>query len=292
MTTERTDVHEALPEAGDYDPLLASCRLCGSTHLHPYHRDDKDRRIQRCSGCGIQFMNPQYTDDYLARYYSTYIRVEPETEEPNRYRHDYNFDLIEKRCGGPGRVLDIGCGRGYLLRMARERGWETVGYDVDPDTVAAVAEEFDLELHSGDFMDLDLEPESFDAVTMHHVLEHMKDPVPALRKSYEALRPDGWLFVALPNIEGLSSSIKFSLETMGLRRRSVGSYYDADHHLFYFSPTTLEKLLADQGFRVTYRQSTPKVRAGDSARLRTLRRYTTDRLLLRSSFLMLAEKIG
>ena len=280
----------AQPVPDDFDPPLEACPLCGNSHIHAYHEDDKGRRIQRCAGCGVQFMNPQYTNAYLQTYYSSYIRVEPETDEPNRFLHHYNFDLIQEHKAKPGRLLDIGCGRGHLLRVARERGWHPVGHDVDPDTVASVSREFDLEIHAGEFLDLPLEEASFDLVTMHHVLEHLKDPVSVVGKIRKILRPGGLLFVALPNIEGLSSGVKFSLEKMGLRRKGVGSYYDADHHLVYYSPTTLAGFLSAQGFDVEYLQSAPRARPGDSAWVRTLRRHTTDKLLQRSAFLAIATK--
>jgi 2-polyprenyl-3-methyl-5-hydroxy-6-metoxy-1,4-benzoquinol methylase len=281
----------ARPVSTDYDPLLAVCPLCGCDHLHDYHQDDKQRRIQHCPGCGIQLMNPQYSDAYLTHYYSNYIRIEPQNDEPNRFLHNYNLDLIENIADEPGDLLDIGCGRGHLLRAARKRGWQVTGFDVDPETVEEVATEFDLEIHSGDFMDLELAPHSFDVVAMHHVLEHLKDPAAVLRRVREILRPGGLLFVALPNIDGLSSTIKFSLEKMGLRKKGIGSYYDADHHLFYFSPQSLGRFLDGQGFKTVATQSAPKVRTGDSPVLRTLRRRTTDKLLFRSSFLVIAEKI-
>lgn len=280
----------ACPVAADYDAPLGACRLCGSVHLYETHRDDKQRRIQRCAGCGIQFMNPQYSDAYLTGYYANYIRVEPQNDEPNRFLHNYNLDLIEAAGAVPGQLLDIGCGRGHLLRAARKRGWQVTGFDVDPDTVAEVAGAHDLQIHSGNFLDLPLPSGTFDVVTMHHVLEHLKDPVAVLERVREVLRPGGLLFVALPNIEGLSSTIKYSLEKMGLRRKGLGSYYDADHHLFYFSPRSLGRLLDAQRFRVVATQSAPKIRPQDSSRIRTIRRRTTDKLLLRSSFLVIARK--
>ena len=73
----------ARPVATDYDAPLEACPLCGCGHLCDHHEDDKQRRIQRCTGCEVQLMNPQYNDNYLENYYSSYIRVEPETAVVN-----------------------------------------------------------------------------------------------------------------------------------------------------------------------------------------------------------------
>ena len=282
------------PTPDDYDAPLDACPLCAGRHTYRFHHDDKGRHIERCAECGVQFMNPQYRDEYLSAYYAAYTPgagdCDPAAEEADRFQHDYLLDLIEERTGGPGRLLDVGCGRGGLLRAARDRGWRPTGCDVDPETVRRIAERHDLEIHAGELADLPLADRSFDVVAMNHVLEHLKDPGPAIDRVQSLLRPGGLLFVALPNIEGLSSRLKLDLERMGLRRRGVGAHYDADHHLLFFTPDTLSRFLAARGFDVFHRQSAPKIRAGESPRLRTLRRRTSDRLLLRSSFLVLAAQ--
>lgn len=282
----------ARPTALDYDPPLAACRLCGGGALCAFHRDGKGRRIELCCTCGVQFMNPQYTEAYLADYYGRYQTAHDEDEAAHRWQHETNLDLLAAQgVAAPGRLLDFGCGRGHLLRAARERGWSAVGYDVDPESVARVAREHDLELHAGDSLALDLPAGAFDLVTMNHVLEHLKDPAPVIRRMRELLRPGGALLVAVPNIEGLSNRLKLSLERMGLRRKGLGAYYDADHHLFYYTPDTLQGFLEREGFRIVHRQSAPKVRPGEAGWRRDLRRRTTDRLLQRSSFLVICRKV-
>lgn len=281
----------ARPRAADYDPPLPVCPLCAGLHPYPYHRDGKGRHIECCADCGVQFMNPQYTDAYLADYYGRYQTAHDEDAAAHRWQHETNLDLLAAHgVTAPGRLLDFGCGRGHLLCVARERGWQGTGYDVDPDSVERIAAEYGLDLHAGDFFDLDLPAASFDLVTMNHVLEHLKDPVPVLCRVRELLRPGGALLIAVPNIEGLSNRLKLSLERMGLRRRGVGAYYDADHHLFYFTPDTLQGALEREGFAVVHRQSAPKVRSGEAAWRRRLRRATTDRLLQRSSFLVICRR--
>lgn len=278
------------PGAHDYDPELHRCLLCGSSDLRAHHRDSKGRRIQRCFGCGIQFMNPQYTDSYLTAYYARYYAAGDEDEEAHRYQHDTNLDLLESRTGGPGRLLDIGCGQGHLLRAARDRGWQVTGYDVDPATVRKVAAEHDLEILAGDLLTLDLPDRAFDVITLNHVLEHLKQPAPLIRRIGELLAPGGLLLISVPNIAGLSNRLKFRLEKLRLRRKGIGAYYDADHHLWYFAPDTLQRFLESRGFEILHRQSAPKVRRGEAAWKRNWRRRTTDRLLQRSSFLMICGR--
>jgi 2-polyprenyl-3-methyl-5-hydroxy-6-metoxy-1,4-benzoquinol methylase len=103
-----------------------------------------------------------------------------------------------------GRMLDIGCGRGILPALMRERGWEAQGLEFS-ETAARHARELQVPVFVGNLPDSPYEPESFDAVVLWHVLEHVPDPVEALAKAREILRPGGLLVLAVPNFESLQA---------------------------------------------------------------------------------------
>ena len=274
-----------------FDPLLTRCALCGSEHIAPYHRDSDGIDIFRCRHCGVQFMNPRYTDAYLADYYSRYTTDEPQWDEPLLYCHRFYCSLVERFIRPPGLLLDVGSGKGHLLLAAKERQWSVTGYEIDPDTAQAIGKKIGCTILSGDFARLPLSPGSLDLVTVHHVLEHLKSPVSYLTKMGELLRPGGIIFVALPNIRGLASAVKFILERLGIRKTNVGAYYDTGHHLFYFTPSTLRRLLTRMGFRVLYVRSGHRVHPHQSAAARWLMRNITERFAWKSTFLMIARKV-
>jgi 2-polyprenyl-3-methyl-5-hydroxy-6-metoxy-1,4-benzoquinol methylase len=235
-------------------------------------------------------MNPQYTDSYLYSYYATYTKAESHWEEPLLYCHGFYLSLIEKHISGPGKLLDVGSGGGYLLAAAKQRGWECVGYDVDPQTTAKVSEKIKVEIRSGDFTSIDWGQQRYDAIIMHQVLEHLKSPTPYLEIIRDALRDNGILLIGVPNIRSLSVQLKFTLEKLGLRKSRIGAYYDTSHHLWYYTPDTLRGLLGRFGFDIVHQRSGHRARPNQSSFKRILMRTITDRPLWKSTMIVLARK--
>jgi len=97
------------------------------------------------------------------------------------------------------RLLDVGCGNGQYLITARTLGWDAWGIDPDPGAVAA-ARSAGLRVEQRGFPDTGLPDGYFDVVTMNHVIEHLHDPVGALREVRRILKPGGTLWIATPNI--------------------------------------------------------------------------------------------
>jgi 2-polyprenyl-3-methyl-5-hydroxy-6-metoxy-1,4-benzoquinol methylase len=95
----------------------------------------------------------------------------------------------------PGRLLDIGCGAGDYLRDMQELGWEVTGIDVSPKAVAKACER-GFNAHTGSISSLEADEGCFELVTKWHVLEHLYDPVDALRHARRLLAPGGRLMLA------------------------------------------------------------------------------------------------
>ncbi len=285
--------------APEFDVRLERCPLCDAASLEDYDRDHEGRRICRCGGCGLRFLNPQYSDGYLARLYSTYFAESCFTQAPEgsdaeglAQVHEFHLSLVEE-VGVRGRLLSVGCGGGLELAIARRRGWEVEGHDVDESTVRRVAARHGVKVQAGDFLTIPWEPQSFDCVYLHHVLEHPKDPKAYLKRIHSLLRPGGILFLACPNIDSASNRVKTLAGRLGLKKKR-GKHYDAWHHLFYYSPTTLKPLLHDRfGFEVL--QCLNGVKGDHRTRFATfgMREAFARRAPVTSSiFLMLARKPG
>ena len=97
-----------------------------------------------------------------------------------------------------------------------------------------------MDVRTGDLMDQEYAPKSFDVVRMSHVLEHLPDPMPELRRMHEILKDDGLLAIMIPNI-GSALAHRFGDCWFAL---------DAPRHLYSFSRKTVTKLLEKVGFRV------------------------------------------
>ncbi len=164
---------------------------------------------------------------------------------------------------GEGRLLDFGCGAGgYVARMAAA-GWAAEGLDFSENAVAA-GRAAGLTMHQGTLPGADLPTESFDAVTMWQVIEHVPGPLATLKAAARLLRPGGTLLVVCPRIDALPV------------KRFGPAWYalDLPRHLTHFSRPTLARHLEAAGF-------------GD-IRFRAVRRPGA----LRRSFAYLADDTG
>jgi len=273
-----------------YDEVLLKCKVCDSEKIYKYHYDINGNSIYICGDCKVQFMNPQYTDEYLNDYYSKYTKDEPQWDEPLSYGHNFYLSLIEKYTTSKGTLLDVGCGKGHLLKEAKKRGWEVFGYDVDCKSTEYFSKKHNIKMFCGDFEKIKWESNSFNLVSMHQVFEHLKNPLSQLQIINSILIEGGLLFIVIPNIKSLSSIIKFRLEKLGFRKKDIGKYYDTSHHLFYYEPKTLKNILIKHGYKILHLRSGHKVRPHQSMLKRKFLRNFSEKIAWKSTFLIIARK--
>jgi SAM-dependent methyltransferase len=120
--------------------------------------------------------------------------------------------------GGPApRVLDVGCGTGFLLERLAERGYAGLGVDLSPESVE-IAQRRLAEIGAADRLRAVVgsayePPEGpFDLITLTDVLEHLEDPVACLRALRERLSPGGLLVVSTPNRRSLPGARRYLAE--------------------------------------------------------------------------------
>lgn len=142
---------------------------------------------------------------------------------------------------GQGRLLDIGCWTGAFLERMRELGWTVAGIEPVP-AAAALAREVTETLFVGDLMDAPFPDGSFDVVSAFHVVEHVPDPVGALRRILRWLAPGGVGLVEVPNFAGWGRRI-FKSAWHGL---------DPPFHLSHFTPETLVRTVELAGGQVLH----------------------------------------
>lgn len=139
---------------------------------------------------------------------------------------------------GANRLLDIGCGSGAFLALARTAGWEVEGLDFDPGAVET-ARQRGLVAHQGDIRLLADRKSCFDVITLSHVLEHVYDPAELLSSAFRLLVPGGTLWVETPNVSSLGHR-KFGPHWRGL---------ESPRHLMLFSREGLLQMVRAAGFR-------------------------------------------
>lgn len=137
-----------------------------------------------------------------------------------------------------GRVLEIGCGRGYFLSILRSLGWQPTGLEWDAEFARRVSRETGMPvLESPQSLEA-VTDESFDAVLLWHVLEHVPDPVWMMRQARRVLKRGGELRLEVPNALSLSAALLKPYWTGIAEPR----------HFFHFAPGTLAVVLRAAGW--------------------------------------------
>ena len=139
-----------------------------------------------------------------------------------------------------GRLLDVGCGSGEWLASMRDLGWMADGVEFDK-VAAGIARQKGLKVGDGSIEDQEFPGESFDAITLNHVIEHVSDPAVTLAECARLLKPNGSLVVLTPNIASLGYRL-FKENWRGL---------EPPRHLHVMSPASIHVLLAKAGFAKT-----------------------------------------
>lgn len=101
-----------------------------------------------------------------------------------------------------GRVLEIGCGNGSWLFHMKQLGWDVVGIEPDP-RAAELARSKGIEVHEVSLDSVTIENQRFDAIVMHHVIEHLPSPRKAILQIVPWLKPAGLFVSYSPNPESI-----------------------------------------------------------------------------------------
>jgi 2-polyprenyl-3-methyl-5-hydroxy-6-metoxy-1,4-benzoquinol methylase len=152
---------------------------------------------------------------------------------------DRKFRFLDRRNfdGPPAKLLDVGCGDGAFLAAASEAGWDAFGIDFDPTAVEGACAR-GLNAVVGGLDTIEDQCESYEAVTLSHVIEHLYDPGGAILSAYRLLKPGGRLYIDTPNIDAIGCRI-YGRHWRGL---------EPPRHLVIFNRMGLASLLNRCGF--------------------------------------------
>lgn len=227
----------------------ATCNNCGSRdrrELYAAGRAQKHRIVQCCE-CGLIYASPLKASN-LSAYLVPPDRLQPlhdDSAEVRRGRDklaDYQgVELVLSRMlPGKGRVVEVGAYSGLLLEHFRRSGWDVLGIEPDGRGVEYARRRFGIDVRHGTLESASLEPGSAAAVVMLHVIEHVDDPLAAVRSIARMLRPSGIFVVETPTYDSLAYRL------LGRHERSLS----CDGHIFFFTERTLSSLLMQAGFEI------------------------------------------
>jgi SAM-dependent methyltransferase len=200
--------------------------------------------IVRCRQCDLAQTSPAPSDEELDGYYprgyhSTTRRYRGGMDRVLWMVHRSRIRTLERLLGGPGSVLDIGCGPGVLINQMRSRGWRVQGTERSPSAAQQARDVFHLDVSAVDVGELAASGATYDAVVLWHVAEHLHAPGETVRAIARLLRPGGVLLIAVPNFGSPEARVG----------RAGWFHLDVPRHLVHFTPGTLTAILKSAGFR-------------------------------------------
>lgn len=204
------------------------CKLCGARDL-PLFYTQGDRRqfhFHRCPRCRLVVYDTR-AGVSQEKYVETKIDVDRATRRNRAHRQTYAF--ICKHAHPPGRLLDLGCGDGIVLALAREDGWDVHGVELFPEQVQLVRDALGLPVDTADIESYQGTPASWDVIVLTHVLEHLPDPVGALRKIHMLLKPGGVAVLEFPNIDAFDARLRRFLTRLHVGGRRYRRDYVPGH---------------------------------------------------------------
>jgi SAM-dependent methyltransferase len=223
-------------------PRLA-CALCGATDRR--HLFDKDGYpIGRCGSCRLVQVDMELERDELKEIYGDKYFTEDVFHDylgERRIRLESGAGLARMLSGivPGGRLLDVGSAAGFFLEAA-SRHYDVTGVELSPFASGYARKEFGLRVLTGDIAEVGLEGERFDVVTLWNTIEHLADPLQAMRAIASLTRPGAALVLSTGDVGG------------PLARRDLRGWnlMTPPYHLFFFAPRTIDLLLAKAGFHV------------------------------------------
>ncbi len=224
------------------------CPLCGSADIKEKYRIERYSlhfNTDVCMSCGFIFMNPLFDDNTIKSFYSqdyyngkadySYID-ERSIKKYSGYVWDSRVKVIHKYIKS-GNFLDVGCSFGGFLEAA-SKYYTPYGIEMSEYSCAHVKELFGERIHCGTLEDNPFKEKSFSVITMIELIEHLDDPVSAIRECYRLMAEGGLLLIQTANMNGKQA-------------KDLGRDYEyyMPGHLSYFSRRNLIMLLKNSGFR-------------------------------------------
>jgi 2-polyprenyl-3-methyl-5-hydroxy-6-metoxy-1,4-benzoquinol methylase len=208
-------------------------------------------KVAHCAECGFAVTTPQPAAHEIGAYYPAgYYGAAEQRRFPhiveNLQNALYTLRVREVEAvanSEPGRVLDVGCGRGVLLQEFRRRGWEVQGTELSEQAASYARQTLKIPVEIGSLETIHFPANHFDAIVLWHVLEHVTNPRALLAEINRILKPGGVLLVSVPNFSSFEARVC----------KDKWFHLDVPRHITHFSDTTLQQMLGEKGFEVRHK---------------------------------------
>ncbi len=232
------------------------CPVCQSANISPalsakdFTVSSQIFSINKCNDCTVIFTQDVPSQDAIGTYYASENYVSHSNTQKGLVNRLYHIirkktlvtkrNLLKKETGiSTGKILDVGCGTGAFLNEMKNNGWQITGLEPDETARKNAIELFNIEpLPSPEIFNLP--SESFDAITLWHVLEHVHQLQGYTAQLKKLLTKKGMLFIAVPNYTSWDAQ----------HYKEYWAAYDVPRHLYHFSPAGINTLMRAHGMQV------------------------------------------
>ena len=233
-----------------------SCPICKSNDLveifsaKDYTVSGEYFSIEKCKTCTLLFTQNVAEQNEIGRYYASENYISHSDTQVGLVNKLYHLirkktlqskkNLIEGETEkSNGNILDIGCGTGAFLNTMKTRGWEITGLEPD-ETARAKAKTFYGIEPQPSINIFNLPYNSYDAITMWHVLEHVHQLHEYIGQLKDMLTDNGKIFIAVPNYTSYDAQ----------HYNAFWAAYDVPRHLYHFSPESMKNLVEQHGLSI------------------------------------------
>ena len=242
---------------------VLTCPACGGKEFEQfltctdYFVTGEEFSLKSCRACGLKITENIEDEDNIGRYYQSEEYISHSNTSKGIVNAVYHqvrqFMLKKKRVLAEkvtsldkGQILDVGTGTGFFLNEMKQNGWQTTGTEKSSDARSFAKTEFGLDLLEPEAI-FSIDDNSFDAVTLWHVLEHIHRLDENMKAFHRLLKPSGKLIIAVPNFSSYDA-------------RHYGKYwaaYDVPRHIWHFSPPQMKLFAGKYGFEVVKMKTMP-----------------------------------
>jgi 2-polyprenyl-3-methyl-5-hydroxy-6-metoxy-1,4-benzoquinol methylase len=231
------------------------CPVCESSAIHPlltvkdHSVSGEEFVIWQCSDCSLRFtqdvpdetsIGPYYqSPDYISHSNTDKGLLNKLYQRVRKFTLRQKASLIIRNTSAQGSILDIGAGIGAFLDQMKKSQWQITGIEPDEGARAHAKNLFGIDLLNTPALQ-QLPHNSYDAITLWHVLEHVEALHAYVEKLKALLKPGGKIFIAVPNYTSTDAHI-------------YGNYwaaYDVPRHLYHFTPKAMSVLMQKHGLKI------------------------------------------
>lgn len=206
--------------------------------------------IYRCPQCGLgetdlkknytKFVKEFYSEGYYEGDPTRSAYADYELDKPLIVRNMHKFLSFIADRKPSGKLLDVGCAFGYVVELARARGYDAYGFDPSAFAAGKAGELVGADrIQEGTIQEVTYEKGTFDVITMFDVFEHLQEPLEDMKKLRTLLKPDGIMIVATGDTQSIAARV--------MKRR--WTFFIPPQHIFFFNRSNVVTLLRQAGLK-------------------------------------------